>query len=303
MAEWSSSYVTSLPDSAFACPDSRKYPHHNKAGAVDLPHLRAALSRVGDPSNDQCGKAHLQRHARALGMGGQKAFEEVPMRWLDDDAFGILAIPYGGPIEKAGAPYGADLQGEWFDETTDIKPDWFSERPTLWHHGKDPSGKMGTTLVGKAVNLHQEDDGWWVDFWWKAGEKRVDLVRQLGRKGAHIYGSSSTLPSLAKVEPSGRIAVWPYVEQTLSTAPVNTFSYTRPMKAMLEDFEAADIEDTPWSSALKALLPELDDLASDLDAEGSVEPPSPLAMSERDLRKLERLVDQLLEQARRTPRT
>ena len=58
-----------LPDSAFACPEKRLYPHHTASGAVDKPHLRAALSRVGDPKNDQCGKAHLEAHAKALGMG------------------------------------------------------------------------------------------------------------------------------------------------------------------------------------------------------------------------------------------
>src|SRR3990172_1305308 len=302
MAEWSTSYVNSLPDSAFACPDSRKYPHHNKAGEVDKPHLRAALSRIGDPDNDQCGKGHLQRHARALGMGAAKAssdFQNVPFRMLDDDAFQILAIPYGGPIEKAGAPYGADLQGEWFSPNTDIKPDWFDQRPTRWHHGLDPTGKMQTTLVGKAVNLQEEDDGWWVDFWWKEGEKRVELVRQLAKKGAAIYGSSSTIPSMKRTEKAtGEILMWPYVEQTLSTAPVNTYSYLRPMKAVLDDYDRMGI---PVSSALKALLPAMEELASDLGATEGIEPLPPQAMSERELRKLERLLDQLLSQVRRNP--
>lgn len=70
-AAWSSAYINALPDSAFACIDSagRHYPHHNAEGALDLPHLRAALSRIGDPSNAQCGARHLQAHARAAGMG------------------------------------------------------------------------------------------------------------------------------------------------------------------------------------------------------------------------------------------
>lgn len=228
------------------------------------------------------------------------SFRDIPFTFLDDDAFSLLAIPYGGPIEKAGAPLGVDLQGEYFDSRTDIKPDWFEQRPTLWQHGQDPTGKMGATLIGKAVNLHEEDDGWWVDFWWKQGEKRVDLVRQLGKKGAHIYGSSSTLPSLAKVEPDGHIAVWPYMEQTLSTTPVNTYSHGRPMKAILDDYEAAGIA---VSSALKALLPAMEELSSDLVATEGIEPLPPQAMSERDLRKLERLVNQLLEQVRRKPDT
>jgi hypothetical protein len=225
-------------------------------------------------------------------------FRDVPFRLLDDDAFQILAIPYGGPIDKVGAPKGVDLQGEWFDEHTDIKPDWFSERPTLWHHGLDPTGRMKQTLIGKAMNLQEEDDGWWVDFWWKKGEQRVDLVKQLGKKGAHIYGSSSTIPTLAKIEPSGHIAVWPYMEQTLSTTPVNTYSYIRPMKAMLDDYDLAGI---PVSSALKALLPRMEELASDLVATEGIEPLPTPAMSERELRKLERLVFQLLEQVRRKP--
>ena len=70
-AAWSSAYINDLPDSAFACidGDGRHYPHHNADGALDLPHLRAALSRIGDPANAQCGKGHLAAHARAAGVG------------------------------------------------------------------------------------------------------------------------------------------------------------------------------------------------------------------------------------------
>jgi len=70
-AAWSSAYIADLPDSAFACidGDGRHYPHHNASGALDLPHLRAALSRIGDPANAQCGKGHLAAHARAAGVG------------------------------------------------------------------------------------------------------------------------------------------------------------------------------------------------------------------------------------------
>lgn len=70
-ATWSTAYVNALPDSAFACIDAtgRHYPHHNDAGTLDLPHLRAALSRIGDTSNAQCGRRHLEAHARAEGIG------------------------------------------------------------------------------------------------------------------------------------------------------------------------------------------------------------------------------------------
>jgi HK97 family phage prohead protease len=89
-ATWSTAYVDALPDSAFACVQGKQryYPHHSAGGALDLPHLRAALSRIGDPSNQQCGKAHLEAHAKAAGIG-QKAITKA----ADDVAAGsqILA--------------------------------------------------------------------------------------------------------------------------------------------------------------------------------------------------------------------
>ena len=69
MAAWSSSYITALPDSAFACIDSsgRHYPHHDINGKIDLPHLRNALSRLGQSDTTSCGAAHLRAHAKAEG--------------------------------------------------------------------------------------------------------------------------------------------------------------------------------------------------------------------------------------------
>jgi len=100
------------------------------------------------------------------------------------------------------------------------------------------------------------------------------------------------------VKADGHITIWPYIEQTLSTVPVNSYSHLRPMKAVLGDFDLVGI---PVSSALKALLPAMEELASDLGATEGIEPLPLQAMSERELRKLERLVNQLLEQVRRKP--
>lgn len=64
-AEWTSAYIGSLPDSCFLHVESggekdeegktkprslRHLPYRNKEGAVDLPHLRNALSRLGQPA-------------------------------------------------------------------------------------------------------------------------------------------------------------------------------------------------------------------------------------------------------------
>src|SRR2546428_6495686 len=74
--EWSRAYISRLPDSAFAvvetAPDGRKVrhlPHHDETGAVDLSHLRAARSRLGqvkwlDAANQERARRHLKEHWR-----------------------------------------------------------------------------------------------------------------------------------------------------------------------------------------------------------------------------------------------
>jgi phage head maturation protease len=58
----------------FACPEKRKYPINDKA------HVRAALSRIADPSNDQCGRDKILAAARRMGIG-----EHGEKSWTDDE--------------------------------------------------------------------------------------------------------------------------------------------------------------------------------------------------------------------------
>ena len=152
---------------------------------------------------------------------------------VDDNHFRLLAIPFGGPVK------GRDLDGEYFTRRTDIKRDWFAERPVLWHHGQD--SLMGDTVIGKAiVDDEPDEEGWWVDVWLNHGERRVNLIKRLSEKGP-LFGSSGTIGYLKKAAPTGEILVWPYVEQTLTTSPQNTFSVVKPAKAVLDDFIEADL--------------------------------------------------------------
>jgi hypothetical protein len=75
---WSDARIARLPDAAFAVvevtPDGRTLrhlPHHDETGAVDLAHLRAALSRLSrvrwrDAANADIARRHLEDHARPL---------------------------------------------------------------------------------------------------------------------------------------------------------------------------------------------------------------------------------------------
>lgn len=300
MAEWDTAYVNDLPDSAFAyiapggdkdaegrtVPRSLRYfPHHDDGGALDLPHLRNALARGPQSDVWPSGQSHLEAHARGEGIGDRspgKADGVAPMHSMKaapldpeaEDAWWqgriprrLLAIPFSGPIRFPDGK-SRDVDVEYFDERTDIKPDWFDERPTDWHHSQDPSGVMNGVLIGKANNLgafdgtlgEPDEYGWWVDLWLKAGEARLNLIRRLVQRGAELFGSSYAYPPMAKRGKAGHIDVWPYMMQTLSTAPQNTHSVLMPSpaKAVLAAFDQADI---PVSEAvLRRMLAALEDV-------------------------------------------
>jgi hypothetical protein len=263
MSEWSSAYINDLPDSAFACidGDGRHYPHHDASGKLDLPHLRAALSRIGDASNTQCGKRHLEAHAE-----GALKMRDVKATLLDDDRFRILAFPFGGPIPSPRSPRGVDVDGEWFSERTDIKPEWFPFRLVDWHHRADAQLMKGT-IIGKAVlDEEPDDEGWWVDVWLKHGEKRLGLIRKLVERGGLLYGSAQAVPGMATKADTGEILTFPYMRQAISTSPQNTYSVLRPFKATLDDFAAEDA--APTAAFFDDLARFLDDLGSDPAPEG-----------------------------------
>jgi hypothetical protein len=278
----SSAQRENLPDSAYACPEQRKYPHHKADGSLDLPHLRNALARIADPNNEQCGKAHLQAHAKAQGMG--KALLPVKAQPLDTDemeawfagrvARRLLAIPFGGPIASPKSARGVDLDGEWFSERTDIYggiPALLETRERLvdWNHAYqppgplygDPSGMMHRTILGKSIlDPDPDEDGWWVDLWLNIGEKKLSLVKRLVERGAQLFGSTQPARQGKSDPDTGEILEWPFIFQTLTTQPQNTYSILRP-KAMLDELDSAELSVSP---ALRGLLTELDALGAEL---------------------------------------
>ena len=212
-------------------------------------------------------KASLPIKAKPLDPDEEDAFWEgrLPRQ--------LLAIPFGGPIKSVIWPRGVDLDGQTFTENTDIFGGIkalreSSERLTDFHHsyappGKgygDPTGMMSGHLIGKSI-LHPDpdEDGWWVDFWVKAGDARVKLIRRIAERGAQLFGSSQPAKGVL-IDGNGEIKVWPYVLQTLSTSPQNTHSVLRP-KALLDGLNESglDIHD-----GLRSLIVELDALSSHL---------------------------------------
>jgi hypothetical protein len=188
-------------------------------------------------------------------------------RWLKGEIpRRMLAIPYGGTIPQAGAPRGVDIDGEWFSERTDLYAGHKAllatrDRLVDFHHRMDPTGYMGDAILGKAVaDESPEMDGLWVDLWANAGERRLRLVADLERRGAHLYGSSESAPGWRVNKATGEILTWPWIRQTISTSPQNTLAVMPSLKAIL----AADIPLREVGlGAVKAALVGLDDIDPD----------------------------------------
>lgn len=194
---------------------------------------------------------------------------------LDDDAFRLLALPFGGPIPFPGAPRGADLDRQWFSERTDFgqPATWDGRIDVTWHHGLD--SRMGREVVGKAGDLEFDDDGGWVTVWLDHGKRRTRLIKMLAEAAkdddeVNIYGSSEAAQGsglLKKADGSvrpwrpkspGEITRWWYSGQTLSTSPQNTKSILVPVKATLDDiFDGVLVADDPYRDALARWLDDL----------------------------------------------
>jgi len=188
---------------------------------------------------------------------------------VDDGVFRLLALPYGGPIPYPGAPRGADLDRQWFEERTDWG-DVPKRVPVTWHHGQDQ--KMGKAVIGEAGDLEFDDDGGWVTVWLRHGEQRLNLVKKLAEKGAQLFGSSEAVHGTGQLRTPtkavlpwtrsipGAIVRWHYNGQTLSTAPQNTLSVLRPMKATLDDLSTGAL--APTEAFFSDLAAFMDNLAT-----------------------------------------
>jgi len=230
--------------SSDTCPVSRPY----------------AVIKDGTDEVEGChpSEAAAERQLTALNIaefGGMKA---VKATILDDDAFRLLAIPFGGPIPSPVSARGVDLDGEFFSERTDIRPSWLKARAVDWHHGAD--GTLGRDVIGKAVDPEMDEDGWWVTVWLDHGAKRLNLIKRLAERGAKLFGSSESVAGLVKKADTGEIMEWPYWRQTLSTSPQNTHSVIRPLKAVIDDVNYDFTTPAFWAD----IAPRLRDLAADL---------------------------------------
>ncbi len=135
-----------------------------------------------------------------------------------------------------------------------------------WHH--DDAGVpekfalMKGAILGRIVlDEEPDDDGYWADWWARAGERRMALIKSLEERSVPLFGSSQA--AFKQKAQDGHIEVWPLIRHTITTSPQNTHAVVPSLKAVL----TADLPfDEVGLAALKAALVGLDILGLDLRA-------------------------------------
>ncbi len=127
---------------------------------------------------------------------------------------------------------------------------------------------MKGTILGRIdmdpepSEMTYEDDvieGVAADWWARAGERRMALVKALSRKSVPIFGSGQAY--YAKASADGHIDEFPMFRWTASTSPQNTWAVIPPLKAVL----SADLPfDEVGLAALRAAVVGLGALDPDL---------------------------------------
>lgn len=221
--------------------------------------------------NDPTGKAFFDVKAQLMTSRELDAWlaGERPRR--------VMAVPFGGPLDQDVVPRGRDLDGQYFDEKSDLTGPYAGLKATRsrivdWHHDgagvpKDAQWMKGSILGRIDMDpdpseMHYEDEiieGVAADWWARAGERRLALVKALSRKNKPIFGSGQALYAKAGVD--GHIDEFPMYRWTASTSPQNTWAVIPPLKAVL----GSDLPfDEVGLAALRAAIVGLDALDPDL---------------------------------------
>lgn len=139
-----------------------------------------------------------------------------------EDTIVGLGIPFGGPDDR-------DLHSEWFDSQTDFAFGLVQgDRPLLYHHGLD--GEVKGSVIGRITGYTIHETGVWWQCQLDLASKYASAIKELVRRGALGF-SSGALSHLVRREPDGRIAVWPWIEGSLTPSPASPLARAYSVKA------------------------------------------------------------------------
>lgn len=227
-ASWTTTYINSLPDAAFAViepayrsgqtqdKNARHLPHHtagvtntNDDSTVDLPHLRNALARVNQiqqvtdsiTAEELRSKAlaHLQAHAKRLGIGEAGQQQKVAKTVQFKKADAAQRIVYG----EVYVPYERDTDGNWMTpEEIEKMAHRFMERLRVTKIDRQHDGEPDEGVVVESFIARPGDPdftpGAWVLATKVANQETWDVIMRGEITGYSIAGYAELIPDTGK---------------------------------------------------------------------------------------------------------
>lgn len=167
-ATWDAAYVNSLPDSAFLYigpggeKDSdgktvpralRKFPVRNAEGAIDLPHLRNAMSRIPQADMPEAARAACERRGRALmDEYSKKALGDL----LGGDTGRIVFLPddlIAGLRAKVAATPEDSQDGDGSLGVSRLPDESMTENATSEHEATKPGRRLRGSIRDRLAAL------------------------------------------------------------------------------------------------------------------------------------------------------
>jgi HK97 family phage major capsid protein len=165
-------------------------------------------------------------------------FSGERIKALGNGKIGGYGIVFNGP---------KDAQGEFFYPHVELHLDWFggTRRPVLYHHGLRDEDLIEE--IGYVTKITKDGHGWWIEAQLDMGNPIAQQVYGDVRKGK-IGWSSGSAPHLSKVDASGGISEWTFIEASLTPTPAAGKRTT--VQALKFDFTS-----TPKSNTDAAIEP------------------------------------------------
>ncbi len=272
-AEWTAAYQNDLPDSSFAYIESggekdgdgkttprslRHFPHHDADGGIDLPHLRNALARAPQSPFEDNVMPHLERHAKAEGLGDRASGDAKEIRsWPlaevrvigSDEGPSIsgYAAVFNAPSETLSDPFGST----WIEH---IKRGAFSktlqERDIRALVNHDPNYVLGRNKSG-TLELTENRKGLQVSITPPDTQWARDLLTSMKRGDVSQMSFAFSVVHDKWTEGDNRIMSRELQEVQLYDVSVVTFpAYPQTSAVVRSAWESMGIDTETLSSAL-----------------------------------------------------
>lgn len=160
--------------------------------------------------------------------------KSLAIKALSEDEHGATV---GGYLLLWGDQKQRDMQGQYFTQKSQLWLDRYPVVPALFHHGLDDT--VDLNVVGHRLKATPDERGVWVKHWIDKSNRFWDWIKPLLEAEA-LYYSPGSANHLTRIDAkTGKILVWPIVEDTLTPIPAQ--HRLRPAEQIKAAYKSANL--------------------------------------------------------------